>query len=165
MEWSKYLLRCWELASNSDCKKMKFGSVIVLDEEIIGEGYNHVAHPSRKDSCCLRKGVKSGTRLELCNAMHSEQSSMINAHHRGHADLSNVTLYVGGIFPDGKRLIKREPGLYCTFCARPMAEERINKVVVPTKIGEAELSLTDVLRTAYQFATGIKEIKYGKDSE
>ncbi|MFC1686865.1 hypothetical protein ACFL0E_00725 [Nanoarchaeota archaeon] len=165
MEWSKYLLRCWELAKNSDCQKMKFGSVIVLDDKMIGEGYNHAASYLLKDSCCLREGVKSGTKSELCNAVHAEQAAMINSHHHGQDDLSMTTLYVAGIFPDGKRLIKEEPGLYCSTCARLIAEEGINEIVVPTKQGEAKLSLGNVLGTAYQFATGVKEIKYGKDSE
>ncbi len=166
MEWGKYMLRCWELAQNSDCKKMNFGSVIVLDDKIIGEGYNHVPHSSRKDSCCLREGVQSGTRSEVCNAVHAEQAAMINSHHNGYLDLSGAVLYVAGIFPDGKKLIKSEPGLYCSTCARLIAEEGINEIVVPTKkIGEAELSLVDVLRTSYQFASGVKKIEYKKDSE
>ncbi len=158
MEWSQYILRCWELADNSDCQKRKFGSVIVLDDKIIAEGYNHVAHPSLKDFCCRRPGIQSGTRLELCNAVHAEQAAMIQAHHNGYSDLSKITLYVAGKFPDGKRLIKSEPGLYCTLCSRLIAEEGIDNIVVPTVNGEARLSLAEALETSFQFANELKKI-------
>ncbi len=164
-QWSPYMLKCWQLAKKSDCQKMNFGSIIILNEKIIGEGYNHVAHPSLEDSCCRREGVQSGTRTELCNAVHAEQVAMISAHKNGYDDLSEATLYVGGIFPDGKRLIKSEAGLYCTLCSRLMAEENIGQVVVPTKMGEIGMPITEILESSFKFATGIKAIKYSKDSE
>lgn len=166
-DWSDYILRCWELAENSDCRKMQFGAVLVLDDKVIGEGFNHVPHPSLLDLCepCIRENIQSGTRLELCAALHAEQDAILSAHQAGIADLSKATLYIAGKFLDGKRLIKSEKGMYCTFCSRIIAKENIDDIRVPTKQGEAALTLMDVLRTSFQYARGLKKIEYAKDSE
>lgn len=157
MEFSRYINECWELASNSDCKKMKFGSVIVIEGNIIGRGYNHVAHPSLNDLCnpCIRQGVLSGTRAELCTAIHAEQAAIIDAH-KNTRNLSEATLYVAGINSDGSRFVKDSPFFYCTVCVRLIAGEEIDRIVVPTVDGDAALFLPEALKTAFEFARGLR---------
>lgn len=53
----KYLKRCKELLQKSNCILIHFGSVLVKNGKIIGEGYNY----SLKDcsSGCLKNKIKN----------------------------------------------------------------------------------------------------------
>jgi dCMP deaminase len=75
----------------------KVGAVIVKDKRIVTTGYNGA--PSGVQSCldkgeCMRKkaGIQSGTRQELCYAVHAEQNAIIQAARLG-AALCGTTLY------------------------------------------------------------------------
>lgn len=156
-----YFEKCWELADKSPCSKMKFGSVIVKKGEIIGSGFNHPAHSCIEELCdpCIRSGVKSSMLLERCTAVHAEQAAIINAFTNGYSDLSDAVLYVAGKFPDGRKLIKTKPGLYCSFCSRIIAESGIKEVMVPTVDGAASMTIEEVLKTSYEFALGKRDVK------
>lgn len=155
-----YFRRCLEIAANSPCVKMKFGAVVVMADKIIGEGYNRPPHECIEYLChpCIREGIKSGTQLERCAASHAEQVAIFHAL-RIVYDLSEATLYVAGLYPDGRKYIKEEKSFTCSFCSRIMAEAKINDVRVPTKDGEGKLTMEEYLKSSFEFATGKKEVK------
>ena len=73
------------------------GAVIVKDKRIMTTGYNGA--PSGIESCrdrktCLRRelNIPSGTRHELCYAVHAEQNAIAQAARMG-IDISDATLY------------------------------------------------------------------------
>ena len=75
----------------------KMGAIIVRDRRIITTGYNGA--PAGIKSCvergeCLRRkmGIASGTRHELCYAIHAEQNALIQASKLGIA-VDGATLY------------------------------------------------------------------------
>ena len=78
-------------------KDRKIGAVIVRDKRVMTTGYNGA--PAGVKTCvergeCLRKklGIPSGTRHEMCYAVHAEQNAIIQAARYGvHTDGS--TLY------------------------------------------------------------------------
>lgn len=78
----EYFMGVAELASKrSTCIKRQVGAVLVKDGHIISTGYNGA--PSGISHCtketCLRKDVESGTKHELCMAVHAEQNCIIQA--------------------------------------------------------------------------------------
>lgn len=81
----------------SSCLRRKVGAVIVRDKRILTTGYNGA--PAGLPSCvergvCLREtmGVPSGTRQELCYAIHAEQNAVIQAARMG-VCIAGATLY------------------------------------------------------------------------
>ena len=73
------------------------GAVVVRDKRILTTGYNGA--PSGLKSCfekgeCIRKknNIASGTRHELCYAIHAEQNAIIQAAKLG-VSLDGATLY------------------------------------------------------------------------
>ena len=97
----------------------KIGAVIVKNKRILTTGYNGA--PAGVKSCvergeCLRKklGIPSGTRHEMCYAVHAEQNAIIQAAKLG-VNIDGSTLYC-----------THQP---CILCAKMIVNAGIVRVV------------------------------------
>ncbi len=97
----------------------KVGAVIARDKRIITTGYNGAS--SGVVSCmergeCLRQkmNIPSGTRHEVCYAVHAEQNAIIQAARLG-ISIDGATLYC-----------THQP---CSICAKMIINAGINRVV------------------------------------
>ena len=95
------------------------GAVIVRDKRILTTGYNGA--PSGIKSCkercaCMRRdlGIESGTRHELCYAVHAEQNAICQASKLG-VSLEGATLYC-----------THQP---CSICTKLIINSGIKKVI------------------------------------
>ncbi len=95
------------------------GAVIVKNKRILATGYNGA--PSGVESCkdkgeCLRKklNIPSGTRHEVCYAVHAEQNAICQAAKLG-ISVEGATIYV-----------THQP---CTICTKMIINAGIKKVV------------------------------------
>ena len=95
------------------------GAVIVKDKRIMTTGYNGA--PAGMKTCkekgeCLRQklGIPSGTRAELCYAVHAEQNAIIQAARLG-SSIDGATLYC-----------THQP---CVLCAKMIVNAGIKRVV------------------------------------
>ena len=121
----KWDARFMELADTisgwASCYKpdRKIGAVIVLNKRIVTTGYNGA--PAGIKTCvergeCLRQklGIASGTRAELCYAVHAEQNAIIQAARLG-SSIDGATLYC-----------THQP---CVLCAKMIVNAGIKRVV------------------------------------
>ena len=86
-KWDHRFMEMAQLVSTwASCyqEERKIGAVIVKDKRVMTTGYNGA--PSGVKTCvergeCLRKklGIPSGTRHEMCYAVHAEQNAIIQA--------------------------------------------------------------------------------------
>ena len=97
----------------------KIGAGIVKNKRILTTGYNGA--PAGVKSCvergeCLRKklGIPSGTRHEMCYAVHAEQNAIIQAAKLG-VSIDGATLYC-----------THQP---CSVCAKMIINAGIRRVV------------------------------------
>ena len=95
------------------------GAVIVKDKRVMATGYNGA--PAGLKTCvergeCMRRklGVQSGTRAELCFAIHAEQNAIIQAAKLG-VCIEGATLYC-----------THQP---CSVCAKMIVNAGIRRVV------------------------------------
>lgn len=95
------------------------GAIAVRDKRILTTGYNGA--PSSVPSCkekgeCLRRklNIPSGTRQEICYAVHAEQNCIAQAAKMG-ISLDGATLYV-----------THQP---CTICTKIIINAGIKKVI------------------------------------
>lgn len=122
---SKWDIRFMEMAevvgSWSSCyqENRHVGAVIVKDKRILTTGYNGA--PSGVESCvdkgeCLRKklNIPSGTRHEICYAVHAEQNAICQAAKMG-ISIEGATIYV-----------THQP---CTICTKMIINAGIKKVI------------------------------------
>ena len=110
-----------QVAAWSSCYKAnrQVGAIIVKNKRILTTGYNGAPQGvvSCKERCeCLREklGIESGTRHELCYAVHAEQNAIIQAARLGIV-LENATLYC-----------THQP---CVICAKMIINAGITRIV------------------------------------
>ncbi len=121
-KWDKRFMEMADLVSTwSSCyqENRQVGAVIVKDKRIITTGYNGA--PSGIKSCkdkqeCLRRAMQipSGTRHELCYAVHAEQNAIAQAAKLG-ISVEGATLYC-----------THQP---CVICAKMMINSGIKRIV------------------------------------
>jgi len=123
------------VAERSTCLRHHMGAVAVKDKHILTTGYNGAA-AGLKDCLelgCLRNAnnIPSGTRTEICRAIHAEQNVIIQAALHG-ISLEGCTIYC-----------THTP---CVLCAKMMINARVKRVVIFTKY--ADDSFKELFREA-----------------
>ncbi len=106
------------VAERSTCQRHHVGAVAVKDKHILATGYNGAA-AGLKDCLelgCLRDemNIESGTRHEICRAIHAEQNVIVQAALHG-VSLEGATIYV-----------THSP---CILCAKMLVNARIKRFV------------------------------------
>ena len=106
------------VAERSTCRRRHVGAVAVKQKHILTTGYNGA--PAGVPDClelgCLRdeNNIPSGTRHEICRAVHAEQNVIIQAAQHG-VNLEGATVYC-----------THTP---CVLCAKMLANARIKRYV------------------------------------
>lgn len=107
-----------DVATRSTCLRRKLGAVIVKDKRIIATGYNGAPRnlPHCLDAGCLRDELKiaSGTRHEICRAVHAEQNAVLQCAAYG-VPCEGATVYTSS-----------SP---CMICAKILVNSGIRRVV------------------------------------
>ncbi len=120
------------------------GAVIVKDKRIMTTGYKGA--PQGLKTCkergrCMRRdlGIPSGTRAELCYAIHAEQNAIIQAAKLG-VNIDGATLYC-----------THQP---CSVCAKMIVNAGIRRIVYqegyPDEFSLEILNEADVTLERYQ---------------
>jgi dCMP deaminase len=118
-EVDEYFLKIASVvAERSTCRRHHVGAVAVKDKHILATGYNGAA-AGLKDCLelgCLRDemNIESGTRHEICRAIHAEQNVIIQAALHG-VSLEGATIYV-----------THSP---CVLCAKMLVNAKIKRFV------------------------------------
>lgn len=121
-KWDKRFMEMTELVATwSSCYKTdrQVGAIITKDKRILTTGYNGAGSgiKSCKERCeCLRQklGIESGTRHEVCYAVHAEQNAIIQSAKLG-ISVDGATLYC-----------THQP---CSICAKMIINSGIKRVV------------------------------------
>ena len=121
-KWDERFMKLtFEVAKWSSCyqENRQVGAIIVKDKRILTTGYNGA--PAGIESCkdrgeCLRKklNIPSGTRHEVCYAVHAEQNAIVQAAKMG-TSVQDATIYV-----------THQP---CSICTKMIINSGIKRVV------------------------------------
>jgi dCMP deaminase len=117
--WDEYFARMVEVVKlRSTCLRHQFGAIITMNNQIRGTGYNGApaGMPHCSEVGCIRDkmNIPSGTRHEICMAVHAEQNAILRALEFG--ELKGATLYTNS-YP-------------CQICAKLMINAGIKRVVL-----------------------------------
>ncbi len=115
------------VAERSTCLRHHVGAVAVKNKHILSTGYNGAA-AGLKDCLelgCLRDKLKiaSGTRHEICRAIHAEQNVIIQSSLHG-VSMEGATVYC-----------THSP---CILCAKMLVNAKIERFVSFSKYAETE---------------------------
>lgn len=109
------------VGERATCRRHNVGAVIVKDKFILSTGYNGAAAGAKDclELGCLRdeKKIESGTRHEVCRAIHAEQNAVIQAALHG-GNIEGATVYC-----------THSP---CIICAKILANAKIKEFVCTT---------------------------------
>ena len=139
-----------EVSTWSTCVRVdkQNGALLVLDNKILATGCNGL--PDKIRSCkekgyCIRKknGIKSGTKLEVCYALHAEQNAILQALRFG-ISLEGATLY-----------ILRRP---CLNCFKMLINSGIKRIVYQEENFDNEVYQDIVSQCDIEFKQ-IKEVE------
>ena len=146
-----------EAALQSDCSKIRFGAALIAENEfILSTGWNHNPRASKGYSCAahcvggIRAGVKSGTCVERCYAVHAEQDALVNSDRSFRYPPYRVAVL--GLLPDGS-LFDNGGGFYCTVCARLMAAAGVREVTIWTLGKPHTITIQEAWDQSYAVAT------------
>jgi dCMP deaminase len=155
-----YLDTCCEYARMSPCAKARVGALVVSAGQIVGTGYNHSPNPACNDCAMMcaggiRKGIPSGTRLELCYAVHAEQWAIFEAGPLA----KGGTLYVASFDHEWKRRLKDPSlplghpmrGFYCSLCARAIWMAGIDLIITDSINGIIEHTPDDIWKASFSY--------------
>ena len=118
---ARFMEMAWVISKWASCfqPNRRIGCVIVKNKRIVTTGYNGA--PAGVKSCvergeCMRRrlNIPSGTRHELCYAIHAEQNAIIQAAKLG-VSIEGATLYC-----------THQP---CVICAKMIVNSGISRVV------------------------------------
>ena len=130
-----YLGIAKQVAQRSTCFRIKFGAIIVRDDQIIATGY--VGAPRKTKDCfergnCIRDELKipHGQRYELCRSVHAEQNCIINSARAG-VSLLNGDMFIYGEDKDGKTI----DAFPCYICKKMLINAGLNRVACSVKDG------------------------------
>ncbi len=106
------------VAERSTCRRHHVGAVIARDKHLLTTGYNGAAAGIKDclEQGCMRNQLKipSGTRHEICRAIHAEQNAIIQAGLHN-ADTKGATIYC-----------THSP---CIICAKMIVNAKIKRYV------------------------------------
>lgn len=171
MNWHRiYLDQCYAVAEFATCVKAKVGAQVraAKHDSLLGQGWNHSPNPGCDDCANLcaggiRQGVKSGTRLELCHAVHAEQWAIHQAAERHGEKVKGATLYVASFDDKGEKRLKDPSlplghpmhGFYCSMCARACWMAGIARIITDSIAGPVEFTPQEIWDTSYGVAGSI----------
>jgi dCMP deaminase len=115
------------VGERSTCLRHHMGAIAVRDKHILTTGYSGA--PAGAKDClelgCLRdqNGIASGTRQEICRAIHAEQNVIIQAGLHG-VSLQGATIY--------------NTHTPCVLCAKMLVNVKIARFVTFVKYADDE---------------------------
>lgn len=131
---NEYLDKCVELALKATCERHRCGSVIVKNEQIIGEGYN--TPPRNLESqrrCHLKKNEYDIKVTDKTCCIHAEQRAIFDALKINGDEIEGSTIYFMRIDKDNQPTFAGEP--YCTICSKSVLDVGIAEFVLKTEQG------------------------------
>lgn len=128
--------QCFRESLLSDCENMRFGSVIVLDGEIVARGTN--TRNKLLQCCepvCFRRNVKVPFWSPLgCD--HAEETALWNLLNDENVPKDahkDCDIYIAGFSTDHRPWMKEEPNHTCMRCSPQMYRAKVRKILVPVE--------------------------------
>jgi deoxycytidylate deaminase len=139
---------CIELSKNSKSANIRFGSLLVVDEQIVGQGWNRLVDKSD----IVRMGY----------ANHAEVNA-INDALKEDVDLAEGKIFVAGMFPDGSYYLPREKIYTCEKCPKKLVDFGVSEVNIPQSDNWYSMTVERAFETAKEYkASGMTRNELGR---
>lgn len=121
-----------EVAKKSTCKRSKCGSVIIANNEIIGQGYNSMPCDAVGD--CFKDNLSPNFKSDKTCCVHAEQRAIMDAlKNKNHSMIHGSSLLFIRLDENGNPKHSGNP--YCSICSKMALDVGIGKFVLWHKEG------------------------------
>ncbi len=138
-----------KMAEKALCLKAKCGTVIVKDNEIIGQGYNAPPLDKEENRMCDKELGQGKEKYDRTCCMHAEWRAITDVLRRNPEKLSGSKLYFIRIDEKDNFKISGKP--YCTVCSRMALDAGIDAFVLWHEDGICEYPTDEYNRLSYQY--------------
>ena len=105
-----------EQAKFSTCQRSKCGSIIVKDNEIIGQGFNSPTANLESQRRCKNRKLSERFKSDRTCCVHAEQRAIMDALRRNPIKITGSVLYFIRLDSNNRPEVAGEP--YCTICSK-----------------------------------------------
>jgi ADP-ribose pyrophosphatase YjhB (NUDIX family)/deoxycytidylate deaminase len=151
----RWMDKAAEMARKALCLNAKCGTVIVKDDEIIGEGYNAPPLDKEENRTCDKDFGPGKPKYDKTCCMHAEWRAIMDALKKNPEKVSGSKLYFVRVDEAGE--IKRSGQPYCTVCSRMALDAGIEKFVLWHEEGIGEYSTDEYNRLSCGYIPEKKE--------
>ena len=124
-----YLNSAIKAAKKSTCLESKCGSVIIKEEEIIGEGFNSPpANLESQRKCLTEKATYDEKITDKTCCVHAEERAIIDALKKNPEKIEGSILYFVRLDMKNNMLFSKRP--YCTICSKMALDTGIKEFVL-----------------------------------
>ena len=146
-----------KVAQKATCHRAKCGTVIINDNQVIGQGYNGPALDNEDNRTCDNEydfSIKPKYDKTCC--IHAEWRAILDACKRNPDKLHGSTLYFMRVDEDGNFTDAGQP--YCTTCSRLTLEAGIDKFALWNKTGAIVYDAVEYNKASYTFFSQDQEM-------
>lgn len=149
-ESGKWMFAAAEVANKATCGRSRCGSVIVKDDEVIGEGFNSPAGNLESQRRC--NADKSSYHRKVTDktcCVHAEERAIMDALRRNPDKLAGSTLYFIRLDEEGEPKFSGRP--YCTICSKLALDVGIAEFVLWHESGITAYKTDEYNDLSYRF--------------
>jgi deoxycytidylate deaminase len=148
IEAQKWVSGAKKVAEKALCHRAQCGTVIVKDDEIIGQGYNAPPLDAEENRMCENKyDLPQRFKYDRTCCVHSEWRAIVDALKNNPTKLSGSRLYFTRVNEDVTKWGKP----ICTVCSRLTLDVGISEVVLPQVEGLCLYSAKEYNNASYQY--------------
>ena len=148
-EATSWMNEAAKVAEKAMCLKAKCGTVIVMNGEIIGEGYNAPPLDKEENRMCDKTFGPGKPKYDKTCCIHAEWRAIMDALRRNPEKLAGSKLYFTRIDENGE--IKRSGPPLCTVCSRMALDAGIEKFVLWHEEGIHEYPTKEYNQLSYEY--------------
>ena len=123
----EFMKKSADLALKSSCFRSKCGSVIIKENEVIGEGFNSPPLNKKLESC-LKDSLPDNFKSDKSCCVHAEQRAIMDALKNNSDKLIGSRLYFIRLDAEGKMSKAGLP--WCTICSKMALDCGISEFVL-----------------------------------
>ena len=137
-----------KVALNSNCKRARCGSIIVKNNEIIGQGFNSPPlNICLKE--CLKDSLPKNFKSDKTCCMHAEQRAIFEALKQKPKELENSTIYFIRLDEKGNKEFAGKP--FCTICSKATLDSGISEFVLYHESGICIYNTKEYNELSFQY--------------
>lgn len=144
---------CFKTAQLSECKKMRYGCVVMYNGKVVVKTPNKILEPLKHlcEKECVRLKIKSRTHSMIGSCSHAEEEALWKTVEKG-IPLPECSFYIAGFGPDNTPRIRQRPEHTCIRCSTQMFMAGVGKIFVPVVNAWIPISAKEALKTAMPYA-------------